>query len=167
MDFKNEEAERERLVRYIVAMFDLESGVDISHDLSAMARVRAAAEEAYEHRKKREGYVIDLPNLAPAANFHHALSSGTLASICTLEQPAPDPDAIRAARVEDARLAKERAAEKEPARGDDEGGILPFLISLGVIIALVVSAVFIIHACDDHHPKKDHVDKPDKAERHK
>ena len=159
LDISDEEAkrERERLVRYIVATFDLESGVDISADLGAMARVREAVGVAHEHRMtaQLEDCVIDLPNLAPAASFHHALSLGTLAVICTGERPPPDPEKVRAERR---REVERRAAEENAARDAAKTSNVPFVVAVGVAILVGSSMVWAMHSCGDH-PKAEPTDK--------
>jgi hypothetical protein len=166
LDISEEEQkrERERLVRYIVATFDIESGADISPDLSAMARVREAVAVAHEHRMtaQLEDCVIDLPNLAPAASFHHALSLGTLAVICTGERPPPNPEQVRAERT---REAERRAAEEEAARETKKTSNVPFIVAVGVVIMVASSMVWAMRSCGDH--PKEHDEPADKSEHHK
>jgi hypothetical protein len=154
LDITEEEAarERERLVRYIVATFDVESGVDVSADLMAMARVREAAAAAHEHRmalRHLEEHVIDLPNLAPAASFHHSLSLGTLAVICTGERPPPDPEQVRADRQREIERRAEKGKE-EAARNAASSSNVPFIVGIGVVIVVASSMVWAMHSCGSH-----------------
>jgi hypothetical protein len=160
LDISDEEQKREieRLVKYIVAVFDIESGADISHDLSAMERVREAAKAVHEHRMtaQLEDHVIDLPNLAPAASFHHAMSLGTIAVIATGERPPPDPEQVRAASK---REAEQRAAEEEAARNEKKTSNGPFIVAVGVVLIVASSMVWAMHSCAGHEKEEPTNDK--------
>ncbi len=57
----------EELVRYLIERFRVESGVDISHDVTAIQRVREAAETAKKELSSLESTTVNLPFLAQKA----------------------------------------------------------------------------------------------------
>ncbi len=146
------DADTERLVAYLIALFEAKSGVDLRGDEAALKRVREAAARATQEWRAlpHGGIAVSLPfvTATPDGPLHldERLSDG---SAKRFFEGADYSKALADARAErerelDAKRLKQAASEREregEKRAERTSDLKIGLITASIIVAIVVSVV--------------------------
>ena len=145
-----DDAERERLVAWLVAEFEVQNGIDVTKDKDAIQRLREQAERAASSTDK---YEVNLPFLAAdktgPKHFHVVLARSRIDDILSGREGPPHIVSERRSAAPE----EPEARASEPPKSEQSSST--WLI-VAVIVALAGGAIAFAYAQSSKHDHDGH-----------